>query len=218
MKSMIGNEEAMLVVALIKKGQKVPEDLKAKALEQLRVFSMSCEAGSARGYLLDKLIEGIEDNDIDKITGVMEMSAMVINDLSDKDDDSFTHPETMQAAKSAIDAFIEDMRKKDIPNGAIVSMVKKVINLFGFIPFMYQDEILLGFSGKHDCVLAFGIGFEGNPSELMEKTMKINGRVDALRLIAEEFEIEEEIDIHFCTIWYKLLDNNDLELIIRGLG
>lgn len=221
MKSLIGSDEAKLVLALMSKKKEVPEDLKAKALEQLRVFSMACEKGSAKGYLLDNLINAIEADDVDRVKEIGLLSYACLDDTNDLEETSVEdvsiNPETEEAAKAAIDAFVEDMKRKDVPNGAIEAMIKKVISNFAFIPFMYQDEILAGFSAKHNCVLVFGIGFEGDRIELAEKFMKIDERADAMRLMAEEFEFEGETDIHFCSIRYKLLSDRDMELVIRGL-
>lgn len=213
MKSMIGNEEAKLVLALMHKKAEVPEDLKAKALEQLRVYSMACEAGSANSYLLDKLIEAIEANDIDKAKEIAVLASACL-DYEDDSEEVPINSETIAAAKAVIDDFFADMRSKGLPDGAIEAILRKVIHEFIFVPLMYQDEMLAGYSGNRDCILVFGIGFTDDKKKLVDKFEAADQRIDMMRIAADEFDFEGKVA--FLAIRY-MLSGHEMELIIRGL-
>lgn len=217
MRSMVGNEEAKLVLALMHKKAEVPEDLKAKALEQLRVFSMSCEAGSAKGYLLDKLIEAIETNDVNKVIEVSEMAAGIMNDFDCDGDEATMDPELEEMARDAIDSVIGMLEGEGLAEKEAASLLKRVMDSFSFIPLIIADGMMIGWSGEYGRIVVFGMNFEGDKGELAEKYNGIDGKQRMLSVLHRQFNLGEEVKVGFAVLKYKKLDDNNIELLVRSL-
>lgn len=218
MRSMIGSEEARLVLALMHKKAEVPEDLRTKALEQLRVLSMSCEAGSAKGYLIDKLIEAVENNDIDKAIEVTEMAAVCIDGDSDyDDDDTVMDPELEEMAHEAIDNIIGTLEGEGLTQQAAASILKRVMDKFSFIPMLIVEGMMIGWSGEFDQIVVFGMNFDGDKVELAERYNGIDGKQKMLSVLHKQFDLGGEIEVGFAMLKYKKLDDNNIELLVRSL-
>lgn len=218
MRSMVGNEEAKLVLALMHKRAEVPEDLKAKALEQIRVFSMSCEAGSAKGYLLDKLIEAIENDDVDKVIEVSEMAAACIMDDLDCDgDDVAIDPELEEMAHDAIDSVIGMLEGDGLTQKEAASLLKRVMDWFSFVPLIIADGMMIGWSGEYGRIVVFGMNFEGDKVELAEKYTGIDGKQRTLSVLHRQFNLGEEVEVGFAVLKYKRLDDGVVEMFARSL-
>lgn len=219
MRSMIGNEEAKLVLALMHKKAEVPEDLKAKALEQLRLYSMACEAGSAKGYLIDKLIEAVENDDIDKAIEVSEMAAVCIDGDPDLDDDDVVmDPELEEMAHEAIDNFVSMLEGEGFTEQEAASVLKKVMDKLSFIPLLIVNGMMIGYGGMHNRIIVFGMNFEGDLAELAEKYRGIDDKQRLMSVLRRQFDWDDEIEVGLAVLKYKKIDDDGtIEMIIRSL-
>ena len=145
------------------------------------------------------------------------MAADCLEDGSDYvDEDIIMNPEFKKMAHKAIDDAIEMLEGEGLTQRAAVALVKKVMDMATFAPMLTAEGMMIGWSGEHDAIIVFGLNFEGDKFELSERFHGIDGKSKLLSVLCNQFNLDEA-EVKFATLKYNQLDDDTLELYVKGL-
>lgn len=210
------SDEVRLVTALIGNRKPVPENLRAKALEDLKLLSMATDSEAVL-YMLDELTKVIEDLDAERLDDLYDISMSATGEApfegKEKRPELSTENFTEKLAgyyDAAIDAFAEVVGNEH----TTFSILDKLIGEVKFIPLLCEDGMLFGWSNMYGTTIVFGINFEGSKHELSEKFSKID-RAEVFKALGEA--LRSSLPMSFGVIEFTSMGDGVTELVIRGL-
>lgn len=210
------SDEVKLVTALIGNRKPVPENLRAKALEDLKLLSMATDSEAVL-YMLDELTKAIEDldaerlDDLDKITmaATGETLSAGNEERSGLSRENFTE-ELAGYYDAAIDAFVEVVGDERIA----FSILDRLIGEVKFVPLLCEDGMLFGWSNMYGSTIVFGINFDGSKTKLSDRFSKID-RAGVCKALGNA--LRSSLQMQFGVIMFQSMGDGMTELVIRGL-
>lgn len=210
------SDEVRLVTALIGNRKPVPENLRAKALEDLKLLSMTVESEAVL-YMLDELMQVVEDLDAERLDDLSDIAMSATGEApfaaEEKrpglSSDNFTE-KLAGYYDAAIDAFVEVIGDEHIT----FSILDKLIGEVKFIPLLCENGLLFGWSNMCGSTIVFGINFEGSKRELSDKFSEVD-RADVFNELGAA--LKSSVKVEFGIIRFESMGNGVTELIIRGL-
>lgn len=193
--------EVSLVIKMIYKEQSLPEALKNKALESLRVLEMTYEEGDAEQVLLNMIIKAIEDEDKEALNDVADLIGGSLLD-DDSDDDYPNISDSLEAyAIKAANKFFEE---KD--RGIRLAILERLLEEASMFPLLYENGNLLFYCHSTKGLVYSSVNKERDIHELVDDFSNIDHdtMVDILNHI-HELTDNHTSKVRFTYLDYKIL-------------
>jgi len=203
------SNEVRLVLTLTIGGEEVPADLKQAALEELRILAMHFGDGTAELYLLEMIIEAVENEDAEALVKAGDLVRKVLgNDIVGSYDNV---NDLSRIAFNACEKFIED------EDSQVRRSVTAKLTEEGVMPMYYEKGfmvlyhveygilILASVNNAHDDRRVLKNLFENMPERtgLLNKIRKLTGSPD--------------FEIHFGTLEYELLEGGHISMTLEEM-
>lgn len=203
-------EEIGLVTRLLVRDKKIPEKMKAKALEQLSLMIMEYEEGDAFWYILDELYKSIESEDKEALTDLAELALHTLENSGSKNYSKPEFEKLEQICLKTANLFVEEQ-----DNAARAAIVGKLADE-DLLMVYYSDEFMLFYCDGFHGFVAAGLNGKYNKKQLIEKvdTMPIDQKAEITTLIHRAFDIDVT-EIKFADLSYDLYANGQLMLKLQ---
>lgn len=217
--------ELKLALLLLLDEKELPSELKEKALNQLKVFSMAQEAGSAEAYLADQLLKAIDEEDAEAAEHIGDMANLLYGfdgnpfDGDDHRDDGERLEPTDEIA-DAIKQCCEDyVREVDDPmlQAARTAVIERLHDEHDLIPLVYDNGMLVGFNQRHRLIMVY---FINQPTISKDEVVsRYDGTIDndkIVRIIMDQWDIKDgAIKVEFLHLDVKILGKGKLRIMTR---
>lgn len=202
--------EISLVTRLLVRNKKVPEKMKAKALQQIGLMIMEYEEGDAFFFILDELYKAIEQEDKDALE---ELADLALHTLEKPDDSGYSKPEFKELEQICIRASNLFIEERDHSQRA--ALIHKLIDEDIIIVY-YNNDFLLFYCYGFNGFIAAGINGRYNKQQLINKVdnMPIDQKTEIFSLINKAFDINET-EIKFADLSYDLYADGQLMLKLQ---
>lgn len=203
-------EEISLVTRLLVRDKKVPEKMKAKALEQISLMLMEYEEGDAFWYILDELYKSIESEDKKALA---ELAELALHTLENSGSKGYSKPEfekLEQICLKASNLFVEEQ-----DNAARAAMVSKLADE-DLLMVYYSEGFMLFYCDGFRGFIAAGLNGRYSKNQLIEKvdTMPGDQKAEITSLIHRAFDINTT-EIKFADLSYDLYADGQLMLKLQ---
>lgn len=199
-------EELRLAVTMMNNGDKIPDELRNRALEDLKVSMMEYQEGDAKFIILDMLKKAIENDDHDMLGKAKKYSASIV-ELEDIQLDA----ESRVLASISTEATMRFVKEEDEP---IRLQIIGALANENLIPVYYEPGFLVLYNGIDHFLFGCSINDSFNKKSLADKTSNVS--YETLEAI-HKFSEQDSVKFRFANLSYKRKADKQYELKLEEI-
>lgn len=179
------DKQIALTITMIREGLKVPDNMKAKTIEHLKVIEMDYESGDAEQVILSMLIEAVNEEDADKLETITDLIL-----AAEIDDDKPSSKRSEMVYQISSDAVNEWAMNHELAS-ARIAILQRLLDNYNLIPVLTNNDDLLFYCIDQNCLIYTSVNndkerdqvindFKNLPSDkfsdVMDKIYQVIGR------------------------------------------
>ena len=211
--------EVKLCLGLILHGEEVPPKIKENAVNYLKTLSMAIPDDHADSHLIDKLIEAVENDDVEEIAKVIELIDMVYGP-SEPEKPGMERIETTDAIDKLIDESVEaffNAYEEKFPVGLLEKVLYKINEVHIAVPLRFDDNMLITFAQGKECMVVYVINEDVKDlDDVLARWEKIP-KADVIDAIREQWGIDD-IPVDHMSLEFKLIDDHQFSFVMKRLA
>lgn len=211
-------KEVKLCLTLINHGDEIPAGIKDAALEELRVLAMHYDADAAELYIIERIIEAVENEDAEALSKAAAITRVVMcgEDIRTNAADKAVE-ELSDMAMEAVGKFVDEANEADERDVKIRKAVMTKLTEQGIMPMFYEQGFMVMFAVEDGVFILISVNDAYEDKHVLKDIFEaMPGRVELLNKV-REITGSSHFEILFGRLNYKAAGDGIVSVLLEEM-